>query len=111
MSVTETYEVDGIAVEKGTLHMMISDHLDWEDEAVHFPALQEKINAYAYFFTSGQYKDVYPDERIKRCSIEIYCMYEPSDKGREFFKTVGKQLKKSRIKIEWELSDDEEDDD
>ena len=100
MSVVETYEIDGIAVDDGTLHLMISDHLDWEDEAVHLSLLQDKLNAYAHFYISKQYKKVCPKERVRSCCIHIYCMYELSEKGNSFIGTAREQLRKKHITIE-----------
>ena len=55
MSVVESGAVDGIGLaENETMKMLITDHLDWQDEYKHLLILQEKINAYIGFCESGQ---------------------------------------------------------
>ena len=54
MSVVESGAVDGIGLaENETMKMLITDHLDWQDEYKHLLILQEKINAYIGFCESA----------------------------------------------------------
>lgn len=56
MSVVESGVVDGIGLaDNETMKMLITDHLDWQDEYQHLLMLQEKINSYIGFCESGQY--------------------------------------------------------
>ena len=79
MSVVESGVVDGIGLaDNETMKMLITDHLDWQDEYQHLLMLQEKINSYIGFCESGQYQDVYADTSIKHIIFEIdgteYCV-------------------------------------
>lgn len=51
MSVVDNKTVDGIALtsDKNGIILLITDHLDWNDEYQHLMILQEKINAYIFF--------------------------------------------------------------
>ena len=50
MSVVESGVVDGIGLaDNETMKMLITDHLDWQDEYQHLLMLQEKINSYIGF--------------------------------------------------------------
>ena len=73
MSVVESGVVDGIGLaDNETMKMLITDHLDWQDEYQHLLMLQEKINSYIGFCESGQYQDVYADTSIKHIIFEIH---------------------------------------
>ena len=79
MSVVESGVVDGIGLaENETMKMLITDHLDWQDEYKHLLILQEKINAYIGFCESGQYKEIYTDTPIEHIIFEIHFMFEPT---------------------------------
>jgi hypothetical protein len=73
--ITETDKIDGIAVDKknNALVLLISDHLDWNDEYNHLITLQDKINAYISFIETEQYKENYPDKSFDCFIIEIPC--------------------------------------
>ena len=51
MSGVDNKTVDGIALtsDKNGIILLITDHLDWNDEYQHLMILQEKINAYIFF--------------------------------------------------------------
>ena len=51
MSILESDRLDGLATtnNENTLAMLISDHLDFENEHEHLFALQNKINSYIAF--------------------------------------------------------------
>lgn len=51
MSVLDEKVIDSMAItnDKGGIILLISDHLDWENEYQHLKMLQDKINAYFPF--------------------------------------------------------------
>lgn len=102
MSVIESGQVDGIAAsDKKTLVLLITDHLDWENEHNHLMLLQDKINSYIAFIESGQYRDMEQFKRlkIKKYIIEISFQYKPTENCTKFINNVNEQLKKLHIFI------------
>jgi len=88
MSVVESGTVDGIAVDGNELRLLISDHLDFNDEYNHLMCLQEKINAYLGFIESRQYAEIYPDSQVESVVIEIHFKYKITDNCKKFITAV-----------------------
>ena len=102
MSIEDKNKVDGIGMtkDKNGLVLMISDHLDWEDEAKHLFTLQDKINTYVQFIESKQYIKMYENTDFQCFIIKVYLKYGLTDNCIKFFKTVSKQLESLNIIIE-----------
>lgn len=102
MSVLDYEKVDGIA--KGSdlksIRLLISDHLNWENEYEHLLALQEKINSYISFCESQQYNAIYKNYVVEYAVFEIHFKYEPTANAIKFLETVNKQLNELGIVIE-----------
>ena len=66
MSVVDDNTVDGIALtdDNEGIVLLLSDHLDWDDEYNHLLILQEKLNAYIYFLEEKQYEEIYSNANI-----------------------------------------------
>ena len=62
MAVDNSSQMDGIANDKenACLVLLITDHLNWDNEFEHLKILQDKINAYVAFIESEQYDEIYP---------------------------------------------------
>ena len=73
MGLDQCQVVDAISIhrESGAVHLTIADSWDWDDEAAHLQALQEKINAYLGFIQSGEIFAAYPNAVGRRLCIEI----------------------------------------
>lgn len=105
MSVTEGNMLDGVAMdEEGALRLLITDHLDWENEYEHLYALQNKMNAYIHYCESGQYRQFTQDQEPKYAVIEIHFLYEPTETAVEFLNNVQEQVGGMGIKIECQVS-------
>lgn len=103
MSITETEVIDAMGISKDGkgLLLLLSDHLDWENEAEHLLLLQDKINAYLGFIESGQYADVYPDNEFTHYVIEIRCKIEATENGLNFFDVMNNQLREYAIQVSY----------
>ena len=99
--ITETNKIDGIAVDKknNALMLLISDHLDWDDEYNHLITLQGKINTYISFIETEQYKENYPDISFNYFIIEIRFMFPVTEKCMQFLNAVSEQIKPLGIAI------------
>ena len=102
MSVLDVDKIDGAGlVSKGDgIALLISDHLNWDNEYQHLMTLQEKINNYIIFCESRQYNKIYPEQYIRFAIIEIYFLYEPTIKCIEFLQQVQNQVQELGIKID-----------
>lgn len=93
MSVLDKDKVDGIALAGDkVIKLLLTDHLDWEEEYDHLLVFQEKINAYLAFCESGQYKEIYPDCEVKNVVFEIHFLYEPTQNGYKFLEQLPAQV-------------------
>lgn len=107
MSVLQNDKIDGIALKNNdTVVLMISDHLDWNDEYSHLVMLQEKINAYIGFCESEQYTQIYKNFKAEHFIFEIHFLHKPTDKAHEFLTQVQSQLNETVFSIEYNISDD-----
>lgn len=107
MSVLDFNKVDGIAQKKGeksTVLMLISDHLDWEQEYDHLLVLQEKINHYLDFIQSGQAQRRFSDT-IERYEILLAFLHPITENCRKFIHVINQQLQGENIQLV--LDDDE----
>lgn len=112
MSVVESGAVDGIGLaENETMKMLITDHLDWQDEYKHLLILQEKINAYIGFCESGQYKEIYTDTSIKHIIFEIHFMFEPTQNTYRFLEQIPNRINELDLSIECHITEESENED
>ena len=101
MSILETDKIDAMGISKDGkgLRLMLSDHLDWENEAEHLNLLQDKINAYLSFIESNQYAQTYPDESFEYYIINVRFKYEASENCLKFVQVINKQLREYNIQV------------
>lgn len=102
MAVDETNKVDGLAVdeERNALVLLLSDHLNWEDEYHHLKILQDKINAYIAFVEERQFEVIYPEHDFEMAVIEVHFQYEITENCGKFLQAVQDQIGQMGIKIE-----------
>ena len=102
MSILDFKKVDAIAQknsDKSTVVMLITDHLNWEQEYDHLIVLQEKINNYLGFIQSGQGEQMFKDAIIKRYEILISFLYPITENCKKFIDSINQQLVKQNIQI------------
>lgn len=105
MSVSESNMLDGVALsEEGALVLLITDHLDWENEYEHLYTLQNKMNAYVHYCESGQYQQFTQGKEPKYAVIEIHFLYEPTETALRFLNSVQEQIGGMGIRIECHIS-------
>lgn len=106
MSVIETDKVDGMGKSKknGELILLITDHLDWENEQEHLIALQNKINSYLEFIESKQYKETNPNNDFDNFVIEIHFKNSMSENCLKFLDVVANQAEQFNTKIGAEVT-------
>ena len=90
--------------ENACLVLLITDHLNWDNEFEHLKILQDKINAYVAFIESEQYDEIYPNADFKMAMIEIHFKYDVTDNCQKFLQVVQDQLGRIGIKIKAQIS-------
>ncbi len=102
MSIIETEVIDNAGVKQGDetcLCLLISDHIDWDDEYFHLLLLQEKINSYIGFIATKQYQSQYPDYEFQSFEIEIFFKEGFTDKCYKFLKAAEEKFKDMNIRF------------
>lgn len=105
MSIIETDKIDGAgkSKEKKELMLLITDHLEWENEHEHLMILQNKINSYLGFIESKQYEEIYPNDTFEKYVIEIHFKNGMSENCFKFLDVVANQVEQFNIKIRAEI--------
>lgn len=107
MSVTDLDKVDMMGYTQGgeCLRMIISDHLDWEDEEVHLWILQDKINAYLALLQDKKWRKKNA-KKVKYVEILVFFVEDITESAKKFLQTVQDQLGQYGIKITAAVADD-----
>lgn len=107
MSIEDTGVVDAIGSDDfdGEVVLLISDHLNWDDESNHLILLQSKINTYIRFYESGEIYEKYPSLSGRRVIIKIDFKYQVSDRFKWFIGQVKSVIKPIGLDIEYAVYD------
>lgn len=111
MSILDTNTIDGMGLQKDgrELRLLLTDHLDWNDEKEHLLILQEKINVYILFYESQQYKQCdsnYAKAPIEYVVIEIHSKYALPSLAIQFLEHVQEQINELGIIVECHITGD-----
>jgi len=94
--IIDTDMVDSLSInedERSQLLLVISDHLEWDNEYGHLLLMQEKLNNYINFITNDEYKETF-DSEFNSFKIIIYVAYHPPKELDNFLAKYNKRLKK-----------------
>ena len=102
MSVTDRNVIDFAHVDDDKITLCISDHIPWKDDLVraHLEVLQDKINDYLDFITSGQIYEQYGNEN-KIPNIKIIFCYEITGEVENYLNQVKNILHQDGCELEW----------
>lgn len=94
MSIDTAGVIDHVALSEheNKAVLIISDHLDWEDEAGHIRLLERKISDYLDFIRSGQLLEVLPSVSGLPVRIELVQQYEPAESAVRVLEAVKRHL-------------------
>lgn len=108
MSIEDPNAVDAAAIDKDGRHvvLVISDHLDWSAEGEHLLMLQDKLNAYHEFITSGALVRQMPKARGLPVIIRTYGKFPLSEQAMNFMEAARAFFAKDGIAVEFEQSND-----
>jgi hypothetical protein len=101
MSIEDSGSIDNLGISKGDgkAVLVISDHLNWEDEKTHFNLLEKKIGKYLGFIKSGQLLEVLPDSKDKDVRIELIYQFQPSEMASRFLSAAKQQLQSMGVEL------------
>lgn len=94
MALEDANTIDGAAYEgsDNTVVLLLTDAWGWDDEATHLGLLQDKINAYAAFVETGQYRQVFPDVDPDHCVFDISFAQPITERCLAFLRAAAAQL-------------------
>lgn len=95
LNVERTNVLDAVAYdeENSKLIMLLSDGMDWYDEARHLLLLQEKLNHYIAYIETEQYLKSYP--KPKQIEIQIKFLFKETELCEKFLEQVKQIVKES----------------
>lgn len=99
MSIIDSDKVDGMGKRNNELILLITDHLEWENEYEHLLILQNKINSYLGFIETKQYKETYPNTDFDNYVIEIHFLNDISKNCLKLLDVIANQVEEFNIKI------------
>lgn len=105
MTIEQVEVVDfiGINKEEGCISLVISDHLEWDDESEKLLLLQEKINVYLSYIQSGQMFETHPEAVGLEAHIALTCKYQPNQEALNFFVLVAPIIEGVGFKFKWSV--------
>lgn len=94
MALEDTTTVDGAAYEESdnTVVLLLTDAWGWDDEVAHLRLLQDKVNAYAAFVETGQYRQVFPGAEPDHCVFDISFARPITERCLAFLRAAAAQL-------------------
>lgn len=79
MTVEEHDKVDVMATGPDRVRLIVSDHLDWDDELPHLLVLQHKLHQYIAFIESGEFAERFPALQDREVTIEVRFLHPPPE--------------------------------
>lgn len=88
LNVEKTNVLDSVGYdeENSKLVLLLSDGMDWSDEARHLFLLQEKLNHYIAYIETKQYLKSFPNP--KQVEIQIHFLFKETDLCLKFLDQV-----------------------
>ena len=110
MAIDELNKIDSIMTdkEKTAVYLLLSDHLDWEEEGEHLQLLQAKLNVYLDFIENGELVRRRPDLQGLPVTISVAAKYPPTDFAAKFYRAVGPIAAEAGVSLELRSGSPEE---
>ncbi len=102
MTIEQTDGVDFVSIDhkSGDVFLLISDHLEWDEDGEHLLLLQEKINAYLRFIESVEIYDRFPQLKGKKIVINVANKFPFSEQADRFFKLASDVITKAGFRLQ-----------
>ncbi|WP_420589496.1 DUF6572 domain-containing protein [Bacterioplanoides sp.] len=85
MTIEQLEVIDILGFDEMSATLVISDHLEWDQENEKLLLIQEKINKYLTFIKSGELLEKYPEAEGKEVEIQLVSRYVPNNELAEHF--------------------------
>lgn len=110
MAIHELDKIDRIMTDKKktAVYLLLSDHLDWEEEGEHLALLQAKLNAYLAFIENGELVRHRPDVEGLPVVISVAAKYSPSPFATKFYRAVAPIAAEIGVSVELRIGASEE---
>lgn len=110
MAIDELNKIDRVMTdkEKTAVFLLLSDHLDWEDEGNHLKLLQDKLNVYLDFIENGQLVRSRPDLEGLPVTIRVAGKYALSPEAAKFYRLAGPIAAEIGVSLELRIGRSEE---
>ncbi len=94
MTIEQLDKVDGLGIDgqRNETVLLISDHLSWQDQSVHFAVLEGKLSAYLNFIRSGQLYESLPSAKGLPVRIKLMHQHSPNAAAELALDATGKKL-------------------
>jgi len=104
MTIEQTNVIDIIGHDKenNKLNLIISDHLEWDEENEKLLLLQEKINSYLAFLESEEILEHYPNSKYEAYVIKIISKYKPNEEAEKFLNLAKETIIEAGFNLKWE---------
>lgn len=106
MTVENADVVDFVAYDEGSqiVRLVITDHLDWDDELTHLYALQEKVNKYLAFVESGELAEQFPHFASRPVHIDVEFLHQPTTHAcTHFLEKAERVIRSAGMEFVWHV--------
>jgi hypothetical protein len=104
MSIEQPEIIDIVSREgDGTISLIVSDHLGWQDLDEHVTALNHKLKTYFEFIRTGDLVTQFPDTIGKPVQVLVKFHYRPHPKAHDFFSKIEKKFEDIGVVIKFEI--------
>ena len=90
MTTEDHQTIDFVALDRsdGSVILVLVEDRPWRDVGELLPDLQEKLNVYLNYVTSGQLISAYPETSTASVKIELRSAYPPGEREKKFLDIV-----------------------
>jgi len=110
MAIDELNKIDRVMTDKKktAVYLLLSDHLDWEEEGEHLELLQAKLNAYLDFIENGELIRHRPDLKGLPVTISVAAKYPLTPFATKFYRAAGPIAAEIGVSLELRIGNPEE---
>jgi hypothetical protein len=110
MAIDELNKIDSVMTDKehAAVYLLLSDHLDWDEERKHLELLQQKLNVYLDFIDSGGLVRNRPDLKGLPVTIMVVGLYPLSPNAIEYYSLAGPMAAEFGVSLEFRCDGIEE---
>ncbi|AWI51299.1 hypothetical protein DDU33_07290 [Actinobacillus porcitonsillarum] len=102
MSILDKNSIDIINIEGNQCFLIITDHLEWNDEHLYF--LKDKLNLYLYYLESGEVYLNTSEAKEKEMVIKLICKFKPRKYDMIILNNIKDALKTQNVDFIYEIA-------